>query len=101
MSNYPPGVTGNEPQITGEYPCDLCGGCGYDEDEDGKHSCPLCLGTGIYPEDAWDIMIMNEEIAKVFEENGWGKIYIDTDDECLCFHTDLRIIGGSVVLRDE
>lgn len=24
-SNYPPGVTGNEPQITGEYPCEHCG----------------------------------------------------------------------------
>jgi hypothetical protein len=24
-SNYPPGVTGNEPQITGEHPCGHCG----------------------------------------------------------------------------
>ena len=23
MSNYPPGVTGNEPQITGEWPVDI------------------------------------------------------------------------------
>jgi DnaJ-class molecular chaperone len=50
MSNYPPGVTGNEPQITGEWPCDECDGMGYFEDEDGKDSCKFCEGTGIYPE---------------------------------------------------
>jgi hypothetical protein len=54
MSNYPPGVTGNEPQITGEWPCDDCGGRGYEEDEDGKSSCPSCDGTGVYPELAWE-----------------------------------------------
>ena len=48
--HYPPGVTGNEPQITGEYPCDECDGCGYDEDEDGKHACQRCKGSGIEPE---------------------------------------------------
>ena len=25
MNNYPPGVSGNEPQITGEWPCFNCG----------------------------------------------------------------------------
>lgn len=25
--DYPPGVTGNEPQITGEWPCDCGDGC--------------------------------------------------------------------------
>lgn len=49
--NLPPGVSGNEPQITGEWPCRDCGGAGYDEDEDGKHSCPWCSGSGIEPED--------------------------------------------------
>lgn len=44
--DYPPGVTGNEPQISGEWPCDECGGLGYDEDEDGKHACFLCEGKG-------------------------------------------------------
>jgi len=49
--NYPPGVTGNEPQITGEWPCEECGGQGWDEDEDGKHACPHCDGSGMEPED--------------------------------------------------
>ncbi len=52
MSNYPPGVTGNEPQITGEWPCPQCGGAGGDFDEDGGHSCWFCAGTGIAPEEA-------------------------------------------------
>jgi len=51
MSNYPPGVTGNEPELTGEWPCVDCDGQGCDEDEDGKHSCPRCHGSGIEPED--------------------------------------------------
>lgn len=25
MSNYPPGVTGREPEITGDWPCPVCG----------------------------------------------------------------------------
>lgn len=50
--DYPPGVTGNEPQITGEWPCQECDGQGYDEDEDGKHACPRCKGSGVEPEDA-------------------------------------------------
>jgi len=49
--NYPPGVTGFEPQITGEWPCGECGGRGYDEDEDGKHACGHCEGSGLEPED--------------------------------------------------
>lgn len=48
---YPPGVTGREPEITGEWPCHDCGGCGYDEDEDGRHACQTCSGTGVLPED--------------------------------------------------
>jgi len=51
MSNYPPGVSGNEPEITGIWPCRLCGGAGYDEDEDGKHTCKYCKGDGIEPEE--------------------------------------------------
>jgi hypothetical protein len=30
LSNYPPGVTGREPEITGDYPCGFCGGFGTD-----------------------------------------------------------------------
>ena len=48
--DYPPGVTGNEPQITGEWPCEECEGAGYDEDEDGKHACSHCEGSGLEPD---------------------------------------------------
>lgn len=51
MSNYPPGVSGNEPEITGEWPCVACYGEGGDADEDGVHSCAHCRGTGIEPEE--------------------------------------------------
>ena len=56
--NYPPGVSGNEPQITGEWPCTQCEGgeeCAYCEgkgyvngDEEWynfKYKCPKCAGT--------------------------------------------------------
>ena len=52
--NYPPGVTGNEPQITGEWPCELCDGAGGERDPDGGNhhaTCPRCKGTGIDPEE--------------------------------------------------
>lgn len=48
MSNYPPGVSGNEPEITGEWPCRVCDGAGHDDD---MHSCLWCGGSGIEPED--------------------------------------------------
>jgi len=51
LSNYPPGVTGNEPHLTGEYPCSECDGAGGDFDEDGGHACPRCKGRGIEPEE--------------------------------------------------
>lgn len=37
MSNYPPGVSGNEPQITGEWPCRNCGATLPEE-----APCPEC-----------------------------------------------------------
>lgn len=49
--NYPPGVRGNEPELTGEYPCAECYGEGADQDEDGWNSCPRCEGSGIEPEE--------------------------------------------------
>lgn len=58
-SNYPPGVSGNEPHITGEWPCVACGGYGYDEDEDGKHACPHCRGRGIEPEE-FDVQYLQD-----------------------------------------
>jgi len=51
MNNYPPGVSGNEPQITGEWPCVSCDGAGGERDEDGVSRCPHCNGTGIEPEE--------------------------------------------------
>ncbi len=48
--NLPYGVSPNDPHLTGEWPCEACGGAGYDEDEDGKHACPHCNGSGIEPE---------------------------------------------------
>jgi hypothetical protein len=42
-SNYPPGVTGNEPEITGEPPARE-NGFGTD-DYDGSPVCPTCGGT--------------------------------------------------------
>lgn len=57
--DYPPGVTGNEPQITGEWPCGNCGAklpeeadcpeCGAHLDvspEDGDWVCGSCGWTG-------------------------------------------------------
>ncbi len=52
---YPPGVRGNEPQITGEWPCVECNGAGGENDQENVPQhwiCPRCDGTGIEPEDA-------------------------------------------------
>jgi len=50
--NYPPGVTGSEPQITGEWPCLECQGeCYWPEHDGGGTYCPRCNGSGIEPED--------------------------------------------------
>lgn len=46
-SNYPPGVSGNEPHITGEWPCDECMGEGGFPDEDDGYACEYCEGKGI------------------------------------------------------
>jgi hypothetical protein len=51
MSNYPPGVTGNEPEITGEWPCRACGGEGGYKDEEEAVACYWCKGHGIEPEE--------------------------------------------------
>lgn len=50
--NYPPGVTGSEPEITGEWPCPKCGGEGGDREDRTK--CWFCGGSGIAPEEAPD-----------------------------------------------
>lgn len=57
---YPPGVTGNEPQITGEWPCVLCGGYPAEQDEDGGWDvCPHCRGAGMEPEE-FDVGYLEE-----------------------------------------
>jgi hypothetical protein len=50
--NYPPGVTGNEPEITGEWPCPKCQGEGGDRAE--RVVCWFCRGLGIAPEEEPD-----------------------------------------------
>lgn len=68
--DYPPGVTGNEPQITGEWPCEECDGAGPDEDEDGKHGCRHCDGSGIEPESS-DDEDMPESLGDRVKEEEW------------------------------
>lgn len=41
-SNYPPGVTGNEPELTGEWPCPNDCEAGLD----GDSTCGVCEGKG-------------------------------------------------------
>ncbi len=52
LSNYPPGVTGNEPELTGIWPCSRCNG-EVEWNDEGRpgSSCWFCGGTGVDPED--------------------------------------------------
>jgi hypothetical protein len=45
--DYPPGVTGNEPQITGEWPCDCGDGCEKVPTDccDDQYECETVVGT--------------------------------------------------------
>lgn len=60
-SNYPPGVTGNEPELTGEpeaVECEGCFGSGVIGIEvERRTDCPCCDGTGVItseqPEPEW------------------------------------------------
>jgi hypothetical protein len=47
--DYPPGVTGNEPQISGEWPCEC----------DRDPHCKMCEGKGYidYGEKLWDTVL--------------------------------------------
>jgi hypothetical protein len=92
MSNYPPGVSGNEPQITGEWPCGYCGGASkYDPNE----YCPLCKGSGIHPEEAFELKEVEDRIIKFLNQNTdlglW--IFDEDDDGNFCIHTNLRVYG--------
>jgi hypothetical protein len=79
MNNYPPGVTGNEPQITGEWPCEDCLGAGYFEDGDGPDSCLSCDGSGIIPEDAWGPKELEQDLLKVLGKVFDGTFNIEED----------------------
>lgn len=73
---YPPGVTGTESHLTGIWPCIECDGFGYDsEDEDGRHTCLRCKGTGDEPE-AFDI-----EYVEDLAENGKDMLVLATTVE--------------------
>mgnify|MGYP001252619288 CR=1 FL=1 len=102
MSNYPPGVTGNEPPITGEWPCDNCDGNGFDVDEDGKFACPVCNGTGILPEDVVDKGDTERLIAKTLQDV-FGKDHpmeFDYDNEDgMVIYLDYKLIRGTGWLR--
>jgi hypothetical protein len=99
MSNYPPGVTGNEPQITGEYPCGYCGGYGPSTEDD---HCELCGGSGIHPEEAYELKEVKERIEKFLKENPeFGKWEFDMDESGnLLIWTNLRIYGEWVMEDD-
>jgi DnaJ-class molecular chaperone len=102
MSNYPPGVTGNEPQITGEWPCAFCDGAGGWMEDEGPDACPLCKGTGIHPEDAWEFTDIMVTFAEFFKRNNYGGLYIEEDgDGFLTLNTSLRLFGTTVVSRAE
>lgn len=79
MSNYPPGVTGNEPQITGEWPCSECDGAGGDPVE--GEVCRLCRGSGIFPEEAWPKADLEKEIKEALKKIGIVGLAFDEDDE--------------------
>lgn len=98
MSNYPPGVTGNEPEITGEYPCTSCGGAGGWMEDTGPDICPLCKGIGIFPEDAYMLDDLKKEIKKLFENESWGNAECEEDDSgYLIIHTNFKIIGEAAL----
>jgi hypothetical protein len=99
MNNYPPGVTGNEPQITGEWPCDLCYGLGYELTEDGKEACELCGGSGIIPDDAMEMSLIHEELKSILE--GYEPDFDVDKDGYLYIYTNLKQIGKTNYYRSE
>lgn len=91
MSNYPPGVTGNEPQITGEWPCGYCGGTGGNK-EDG--SCELCKGKGIHPEESFEMNELLQRMNKWLDQNtDLGKWEIEERDGYINISTNLQVFG--------
>lgn len=96
MSNYPPGVSGNEPQITGEWPCD----CSNSDDSGYDPRCPLCGGRGILREEVEELADVKKEIADLFAKHHLGRIEFDTGDDYLTIFTDYRVVGDLTILED-
>lgn len=98
MDNYPPGVTGNEPQITGEWPCTICDGRGFEVDEDGKYSCNFCNGTGIFPEEAIELREIEELLKEFFKKNNLGFIDVECNsDNYVTIYTNLMVFGDYAI----
>ena len=92
MSNYPPGVTGNEPQITGEWPCLGCDGEGGDREE--RVTCLRCRGTGIEPEE-----FTIDYLEELADERPTGDLLTGTLETLRCFRFDRTLPGDRRILR--
>lgn len=57
--DYPPGVTGNEPEITGEWPCDCGDGCERVPTDccDDQYACETVSGSGLLSSDDSGIVV--------------------------------------------
>lgn len=88
MSNYPPGVSGNEPQISGNWPCECF-------DPRPHPECRLCNGTGRMRDDVIELtevenIVRNalkhafgEQFRVGFEYDGDGYMLIAVDYQWL------------------
>ena len=92
MSNYPPGVTGNEPQITGEWPCLECDGEGGDREE--RVACGRCKGSGIEPEE-FDVGYLEQLV----EDRPQGDRLTATLETLRCSTFDRRVEADRRILR--
>lgn len=95
MDNYPPGVTGNEPQISGIWPCGYCG---------GQHDtgCGLCKDTGVHPEEAFELKEFMQRLETWLKENtDLGHWNVEEADGYLRIYTDLVVYGDYVIQEDD
>lgn len=72
-ANYPPGVTGNESQLTGIWPCRDC-----DAPLPEEKTCPRCDGTG---KERYAYASDPSQGATCTECDGRGKVPLDDDDD--------------------
>lgn len=73
LSNYPPGVTGTEPHLTGIWPCANCGAALPEE-----KTCQRCDGTG---KEHYTYASDPSQGAPCTECDGTGKVPVNEDDE--------------------